>query len=190
MLDFFKKIYNKLFGKKPFVQAPPEEFIAHSILSKQNLECGANFLLLDQTSQLVNHVKVYDVSTFENAEVVYSIPVNNLLKGDVIEVIVDCEFTNDLPYVVSIVGGVILADNKSQVMPGKIICSFIGQNVDNYTIHHGVMCRSGRLIVEKDIVSGYVNFVVYAASTLNTDKSHYISVGYGSGSMSLRIEKQ
>ena len=113
-------------------------------------------------SELISQLPITNKEKYIK-KVIFSQKIEDLSEGDVIEVLAEFEATNDLGYNVMLASGVVLCETAEQVR-GIEICENNGFNITP-SMHHATTNKVGTFRCTKNISKGYINVIVYAAST-------------------------
>ncbi len=114
---------------------------------------------------------------------VYSIKVEKLNQGDVLEFFTSGEVTNETPKPMGMWWEVVLAEHPLDV-DGIILNKAKGYNISP-NMHHGVFNESGAFKADQDYSNVYINVVLHAASGEKLLKNEFIVVEPDYGSLTL-----
>lgn len=109
---------------------------------------------------------------------IYSVYIPVAHKKDILSLTTSMEFTNDEPYNVQIITGIIIADSPSSTK-GKLIAALNGYNLTP-AMHHGIVNRARQYRLDQDMSNKYINVIASAAS--DAVKGHpniIVEKGYG-----------
>lgn len=125
-------------------------------------------------------VAILPLASPDSMLVVYSIRVDSLRAGDLLEAHGDIEVTNDCGFNIAIGTFMILAPDPATTVRSSdaMVAYAAGFNVTP-NMHHGLASRSGAHVIARDIATTRVNFVAYAQSTGRGCPGLRVERGYG-----------
>lgn len=148
-----------------------------------------NYLDTGLNRERVQTLPLSRTSNTLNAKVVYSLYVDELNRGDVVQVFGEMQVTNDLPYVVSTVSALALCDDPYQTQDVTFIVPYNGRNVDRSIVHHNPIVKIGSFEAEHEMKNKYINWLCFAASDASSP-SHSVRIDQGYGRMSAIIHRK
>lgn len=165
--------------------------------SIQHLSCD-NYYAIEHynsgdSSEQVSFIKINTVTSWNTAEVVYSLQIPGLKTGDIIFATAEMEVTNDCGYNAVITSEITLTDTPSKLpnqSPKYAITEANGFNVTP-PMHHGVVHKSGTFVCPSNLGDMYVNLCCLSASTAaNPNLSDMLKVEQDYGRLSVIVYKK
>lgn len=118
----------------------------------------------ETTKELLNNIIIESVIKDYQLHVLYSIPIQNIYKDDIVSISTEFEVTQNNAYMTMIGSYVILSDAPYSPK-GDYVVQPNGFNLDN-RLHHAVPMHHRQFKANKDYLGTYyLNVVIYSSST-------------------------
>jgi hypothetical protein len=114
--------------------------------------------------ELLDSIIIESVKRDYSTHVLYSLPIKNIYKNDVIAVSSEFEVTQNNNYM-AMIGSYLVITDKPYLTEGDIIVQANGFNLDN-KIHHSVPMHFRQFMAKHDYLgTHYLNLIIYSSST-------------------------